>query len=152
MSIRLDEFMRDWLRDTVVWPTMKSDVSRAGLHSGTTIFRDGHFMVQSWASPPNSEITDHSHPHLNGWAVRFAGEIEFRVNGRRARPKIVTLLGKRQPAVEVPAGVSHGATIGADGAIFLAITEWLDGPPTSVHLDWQGAPLDEVHMRELLGA
>ena len=147
MSVRLDEFLRDWFAAPVIrWD---GERVQAGVHSGITMFRDGPFMVQQWTCPANSEIGAHSHPHLDGYAVRIDGNIVFTVDGRIARPRGLFYGGKKRPVVAVPAGAEHSAVIGPVGAVFLAITEWLDGAPTSVHLDWQGTPLDARHAAEL---
>ena len=40
----------------------------------------------------------------------------------------------------------HGASVGPSGGCFISVQHWLGGvAPTSVHLDWDGPPLDEGH-------
>lgn len=148
----LDEFITYWLACSVIAPPKDPYEAVAG-NVGVTLYRDSRFQVQIWACPPNSDIADHVHPHTDGWAVRVAGDIQFRKHGKpigRGDMKIVTWNGMRTPMIRVGATESHGVAIGPAGGSFLSITERLDGNlPGSVHKDWAGEPLDAAHAAEL---
>jgi hypothetical protein len=148
----LDEFIVSWLMDSRMAPPAEPYENVAGF-VGTTLYRDDRFQVQLWACPPNTNISDHSHPDMDGWAVRVAGDIGFRKNGRPVTHrdmKVVTWGGMRTPMIRVGALESHGANIGPAGGSFLSVTERLDGRrPVSVHRNWSGPPLDAAHATEM---
>jgi hypothetical protein len=148
----LDEFIASWLMHSEMAPPKDAYEAVAG-NVGVTLYRDSRFQVQIWACPPNSQIADHTHPHTDGWAVRVAGDIQFRKHGKpigRGDMKIVTWNGMRTPMIRVACNESHGVVIGPAGGSFLSVTERLDGHvPGSVHMDWAGAPLDAAHATEL---
>lgn len=150
MSESLDAFARRWMASPVLKPPADCHAEVGG-HVGITLYRDERFQVQFWSCAPGSEIADHSHPSLRGYAVQVAGRIKFRLNGRgvtRADTLLAVLMGKHTVMHPVEPGITHGASIGDKGAAFLSISEWTV-PPRSVHLDWQGAPLDARHAAEL---
>jgi len=146
----LAEFAETWMEKPVFRPPADIYARVAG-NVGITLYRDERFQVQLWACEPGAEIGDHKHPNLRGYAVRVGGEIHFRRGGKavtRADTILATLCGKHTMMHSVEPGVSHGATVGPSGASFLAISEWVT-EPKSVHLDWDGPPLDEKHAMEL---
>lgn len=147
----LDEFVADWLDRSPMRPPAKP-YEKVAENVGVTLYRDNEFQVQLWTCAPNTEISDHTHPDVDGMAVRVAGDIRFRKHGKPVNHrdmKIMTWRGMRTPAVHLGPNDSHGVSIGPVGGSFLAITRWLNGGPQSVHLNWQGDPLDETHAKEL---
>lgn len=148
----LNNFVALWLHSAQIRPP-QYPYEIAGSNSGVTLYRDEKFQVQLWICPPNTDISDHAHPNIDGWAIKVAGDIRFRKHGRPVGMhdiKIVTWGGMRTPMIRVGKDESHGVEIGPAGGSFLAVTERLDGThPSSVHLDWCGKPLDDDHAEQL---
>jgi quercetin dioxygenase-like cupin family protein len=144
----LEQFVSDWLRGTIVQPPLRASEFVDG-NAGVTLYRDDRFQVQLWVFPPNAKVTDHAHPGLDTWLVRVAGKLKFRLHGKYkplSEMERTEWGGMKTWTLHVPPGVSHGADIGPEGASFLSLTERLDGEhPESVHLIWDGPPLDEKH-------
>jgi hypothetical protein len=151
----LEEFTTSWLSESPVKPP-PSPYERVDGNFGVTLFRDDRFQVQMWVFPSRAKVTDHSHPGLDSFVVLIAGKLRFRVCGKfvplsSAEP--VEWRGMKTRMFRVPAGISHGAEIGSGGASFLSVSERLDGKaPKSVHLIWDGPPLDNLHRDALKGA
>ncbi len=154
----ITQFMEMWLSWTHrgVKPPIDALMSVGG-NRGIVLFRDGNFQVQLFICDPNTEIPDHGHPNIRGFAMYLSGDLYFRRNGEfTITPELIAeteakgktllgLIGRINP------GETHGATVGPRGAAFLAIEEWITGEPTSVHLDWDGPPIDGDHANALKG-
>lgn len=128
--------------------------SKVGGNTGTVLFRQAPFQVQLFLNDPNSEIADHTHPNVDSYEVYVAGDVYFRQNGKELlTPDIIAtvtperLLGTR---LRIHPNDVHGASVGPSGGSFISIQHWLNGvAPSSVHLDWDGPPLDEGHKKTL---
>lgn len=144
----LEDFVEYWLSESPISPP-PDPYERVAENVGVTLYRDNFFQVQLWTCAPNTDIGDHAHPDMDGWAIRVAGDIRFRKHGKpatRRDTQIVMWRGLKTPMIQVYRGESHGLAIGPSGGSFLVIAERVDGqPPTSVHRDWAGAPLDADH-------
>ncbi len=146
-----DDFLTHWLTESPLAPPPAPHERVAG-NVGVTLYRITPFQVQLWICQPDTDIGDHSHPGVDGWALRVAGDIRFRKNGQPVGihdMKIVSWRGMKTPMVRVAPGESHGVRIGPVGGSFLAITHWLESEPRSVHLSWAGEALDAVHRQQL---
>jgi|HubBroStandDraft_1064217.scaffolds.fasta_scaffold32872_5 hypothetical protein len=148
----LEEFTAWWLRESPMLPPVGAYNVVNG-NVGLTLYRDGPFQVQLWTFPPRAEIVDHKHPDVDTILVRVAGRFRLRRNGRviplresgRAEWR-----GLKTWTDIIAAEDLHGVTVGPTGGAFLSITERKDGrAPESVHLVWEGAPLDERHAADL---
>lgn len=148
----LTQFAEWWMQTRAIKAPLEGAYSRVGGNTGQVVFREGAFQVQLFICDPDSEITDHVHPNVDTYEVYVSGDVYFRKNGLPLiRPEIVTanedgscrLLGIID---RVKPADWHGAAIGPRGGCFLSIQEWLNGhKPSSVHLDWDGQPLDAAH-------
>lgn len=151
----LTQFTEWWLGNRIIRPPADF-LSRVGGNTGIVLFRHEKFQVQLFLNDPNSEIVDHTHPNVDSYEVYVAGDVYFRQNGEEVLNKQVIatvtperLLGTR---LRVLPNDVHGASIGPSGGSFISIQHWLNGlQPTSVHLDWDGPPLDTLHQEALAG-
>jgi quercetin dioxygenase-like cupin family protein len=148
----LEEFTDDWLRDSPIKPPIHSYQQVSG-YVGLTLYRDDRFQVQMWTFPPYSEVTEHSHPDVDSILVKVTGKFRLILNGKWMSPREVTRTqwrGMNTWMTGIKANDRHGVRVGGEGASFLSISERLDGlPPESVHMVWEGPPLDEAHAAEL---
>jgi len=150
--MNLQEFLSDWLANSPMHPPVHACEWVNG-NAGLTLYRDDRFQVQIWTFPPHTKVTDHSHPGLDTWLVWVSGKLRFRLDGKYVRLSETGRAewrGMKTWTLHVPPGALHGATIGDSGASFLSITERIDGKePESVHLIWDGPPLDHEHGNRL---
>jgi hypothetical protein len=144
----LEDFVATWLQDTPIKPPINSYCSVNG-YIGLTLYRDDRFQVQMWVFPPHAVVTEHSHPSVDSWLVKVTGKFRLRLNGTWMSPREATRTqwrGMNTWMTRIAANDVHGVTVGGEGASFLSITERTDGQePESVHLVWDGAPLDQEH-------
>ena len=150
-SATLMDFARNWLAHPSFQPSLEV-FQQAGEHSGVTLYREGRYQAQLWLCPPDSEITDHAHPNARSIFGLLGGKVRFRRGGFHVGRSDTELLWLGRAGMllhQVEPGVSHGATIKGGGAAFFSITEWLDDNPRSVHLDWDGEPLDHKHAEQI---
>src|SRR5580765_2203584 len=144
----------DWWLNTRAFKPPADFFSKVGGNTGTVLFRHEQFQVQLFLNDPNSEIADHTHPNVDSYEVYVAGDVYFRQNGQALlTPEIIAtvtperLLGTK---LRILPNDVHGASVGPSGGSFLSIQHWLHGvTPSSVHLDWDGPPLDDAH-RDML--
>lgn len=142
-----------WLQNRPLRPPIDF-YSRVGGNTGTVVFRHQQLQVQLFLNDPNSEIVDHTHPNVDSFEVYIAGDVYFRHNGNALlTPEIIAamtperLLGTK---LRILPNDVHGATVGPSGGSFISIQHWLNGVlPSSVHLDWDGPPLDAGHQAAL---
>ena len=128
--------------------------SKVGGNTGTVLFRQAPFQVQLFLNDPNSEIVDHTHPNVDSYEVYVAGDVWFRHKGEvLLTPQVIKTVTPQQLVgwrVRIYPQDLHGASVGPAGGCFISIQHWLNGvAPTSVHLDWDGPPLDERHRETL---
>lgn len=138
----LEQFTTYWLDNRPL--TMTEDVySKVGDNTGAVLFRKEQYQVQLFICDPNSEIFDHIHPNIDSYEVYLGGDINFRIHGNFLTTEESIASNMRQ---RVKPNDWHGASIGKRGGSFISIQHWLNNiPPTSVHHDWNGVPLDENH-------
>lgn len=148
----LDEFLANWLAKSSINAPIQACQWVNG-NAGVTLYRDERFQVQLWIFPPRARVTDHRHPGMDIWLVRVAGKLRFRLHGAYVPLSDADRMewgGMKTWCLHVPPGAMHGADIGESGASFLTVAERVDGRvPESVHLIWDGPPLDEEHGRIL---
>lgn len=148
----LDEFVKEWLKESPIQPP-EVPYERVANNIGITLYRDGPFQVQLWTFPPHTEILDHAHPTVRSWVVWVGGDYCFRRHGKmvdRREWKYRKWRGMVTPSILLEPGDSHGASIGETGGSFLSISERISGEePISVHLAWDGPPLDAEHAARL---
>ena len=144
----LEQFVDEWLRDSPIKPPVNSYASVNG-YVGLTLYRDDRFQVQMWTFPPRAEVTEHSHPNVDSVLVKVTGKFRLVLNGKWMSPRDVTRTqwrGMNTWMTKIAANDVHGVKVGEGGASFLSITERLDGQsPESVHMVWDGPPLDQDH-------
>lgn len=126
-------------------------VTKVGAFSGVVLYRKAPFQVQLWLADPNSEIPDHSHPHIDQIQQYLSGELSMRLNGNVVMPMEAVkddgtgLSTAKYAHLRVRPTDNHGATIGPRGACFMNFQYFLDNNPRSGHLDWEGEPLSHDH-------
>lgn len=134
-------FAKWWLKTKPFEPPLSAQL-RVGAISGTVLFRRGQYQVEQFVAEPFAEAPSHYHPNIDTIEYIVSGSLVFdQSSGRACQP------GDR---VRVRPGEVHVARAGADGVCFISMQRWLnDVPPTSVTLDWVGAPIDANHGKSL---
>lgn len=126
----------------------------AGL-PGVTLYSCGAFQAQLFIFPADTIVPEHRHPHVDTIEMHLAGDFDFRVGGLPAIPAdhfddrrggVSRWWGR---GVRVRPHVWHDVRVGARGAAFLSLQHWLEGRPTTVGLDWEGAPVNDRHGSQL---
>lgn len=119
-----------------------------GVVSSLVLYRRDPYQVELiWGAGPGT-VPEHSHRNVDSIEVILSGDLGFILDGRRRVTEehlasvesdgSLTICG--QP-LRVRPNQRHGAIVGPRGAAFLSIQRWLNGvQPTSVGLDWDGAP------------
>ena len=122
----------------------------AGL-PGLTLYAFGQFQVQLFIFPAGTEVPMHRHPNVDTIEMNVAGNYDFRVGGVSAIP-MEFVMDRRNGlsrwwgrGVRVLPDAWHDLSVYDEGAAFLSIQHWLRGEPTTVGLDWEGAPVNELH-------
>lgn len=114
---------------------------KSGITYGVTVYRSGQFQVQMWIVGPGAGTPAHSHPNIDSVEYGLVGDAVFESDRR-------CLLGGM---LMVAPGETHTAHAGKSGGAFFSIQKWLNGvQPSSVELDWVGAPIDPSHQSELI--
>ncbi len=137
----LTEFARWWMQTKPIAPPPDMYM-QAGCSTGIVLYRQAPWQVQLFICNPNGEVVDHTHPCVDSYEVYIGGDIHFRHRGE--------IVPSETLSIRVLPTDSHGASIGPRGGSFLSIQEWKNGKePSSVHLDWDGEPLDPAHAKAL---
>lgn len=148
----LREFVSDWLATHSI-DRSAPVTDRVGECVGTILYRDDRFQVQLWDVAPGGVVADHNHPDIESWVVLLGGRFSLRKHGTELRRKDVTFLdyqGHKVGMVHLAPGDVHGFRAHDTGGSLLSISERLDGEkPVSVHLNWNGEPLNADHATEL---
>lgn len=118
------------------------------------LFRQPPFQVEMFTVLPReggSIVSEHGHPNVDSYELYLSGEIKFTLEGKRVysdeQVKLISPDGAASlcgGTIRVKPNVYHGGIFGPDGGSFLSIQHWLKGDPTSVGLDWEGEPHQEV--------
>ena len=152
----LEAFVHWYLRQPFALPPgVLAGVHHVSDFSGLTLYRDDQFQAQLWLCQPGSEIKDHCHPSIDTYQIYVSGQVYLRLNGKPVvKPEDIHEMAdgranKNGFAIRVRPTDYHGATIGPKGGAFLNLQRWLNGPPQSAELDWEGEPLDEAHAKLL---
>ncbi len=140
---------------SVIPPSVMAGVSWVGDFAQVVLHREGPFQVVLCLCRPNSNITPHGHPTVDSLAFYISGQLDFQIerDGRMVNVfdpgGMIELPDGRcalnQAMVRFMPGQRHAAKVGPLGGAFLTIQHWLDGKPTSVERDWDGAPLSPDH-------
>lgn len=127
-----------WLRHPRIMPTLDPlRLIQGGKILGFSIYRAAPFQVQLFTLNPNVDAPHHSHPNIDSIEYHLSGQSDFRMDQH-----VKTLAGM----FHVPPGEFHTASAGPGGAAFLSLQKWINAvPPSSVELDWGGAPMDAAH-------
>lgn len=126
-------------------------LTRVGAFSGLVVYRKAPYQVQLWLCDPNSEIHDHSHPHVDSIMQYLSGEMSLRLNGREVMSMSDAVddgngySTARGAFIRIRPTDNHGATIGPRGGCFITFQHFLDNNPRSAHIDWVGEPLSHDH-------
>lgn len=117
------------------------------------LFRQGQFQAELYLVKPNSDSPDHSHPNVENVIMFLGGDARPSYDGVETQMPVFL---RPNPDGTSPAfGVCgpkitdlhvHALATGAKGAAFLSLEKWPAGvKPTSVVVNWKGAPLGRVH-------
>lgn len=134
-------FAKWWLKERTFEPPEKAQLRVGGI-SGTVLYRRGQYQVEQFIAEPFASAPAHHHPNIDTIEYIVSGSLVFdHKTGRACGP------GDR---VRVHPGEVHVARAGENGVCFISMQRWLNGiSPTSVTLDWVGAPIDEKHGESL---
>lgn len=119
-------------------------IEKIEIGTAITLFRSPPFLVQLLAFHPGTKIKPHAHPRVDTIVVYLCGDMSLTVGGKELFPLGSTPVlpdgGSQRRGIPVRflPGVVHSGEIGDTGGALLSIQRWLDGEPTSVHLDWRG--------------
>lgn len=143
------EFFAWWMRNATPVPMCPADgVNWMDDFVTMVLFRENEFQVELTVCRPRQHdavgIVEHAHPNVDTLLVHAGGHLKLYVNGALAEP-----VWEGQPVYRVRAGEKHSAWISEQGAAFLSVQRWLDGPARRIEHDWVGAELDEAHRTQL---
>lgn len=122
-------------------------VKIGNIYGMTLIVREPNYQKQLFIIPPNTKIPLHKHDNVRTQIIFLEGEMVFERSGR--------LLELFSPADSGRAFIiepdeEHGAITKGQAGIFISEQYWLGGKPlSSLHLNWNGEPLNEEHARQL---
>lgn len=113
---------------------------------GITLFRQEQFQIQQFLFEPNTEIIEHSHPHVESYEVYICGDMRLTFDGNEVfgYEDCKDLEDGRCPKngglLYLPKGAVHGGSIGPRGGCFLSVQVWEWGTePRPIHEDWLGS-------------
>jgi quercetin dioxygenase-like cupin family protein len=113
------------------------------------IDRQYDFQTELYVTGVGGLAQEHCHPNVDSFEVLVRGKFELTVNGRPLPGELVTTPSGREFWVaRVRPNQWHGARATTPG-VFLSVQRWLTGSPTSIGLDWDGAPSSEAHKQLL---
>lgn len=143
-AITVQDFAKWWLQNKPFNTPVESPIRFIAGFTGVTVFREGPFQVQLFTALPNTDAPRHTHPNVDSMEVFICGDIDFS-SERDERSGFGP-----GTTVHVEPSEPHGAKVGAQGVCFFSVQKWIGAkPPSSVELDWTGAPLDGQHAQEL---
>jgi hypothetical protein len=147
----LTRFARWWLEHRSFVPPGDAYM-QAGCNTGLVLFRQPPWQVQLFICAPDGEIVDHSHPHVDSYEIYVTGDVYFRHRGKTVlTPEMISNIGPMSLSIRVLPTDLHGGSVGPRGGSFISIQHWIDREPSSVHLSWDGPPLDQEHQVYLAG-
>lgn len=131
-----------WLRHKPFQVPMDEPIRFYSDFAGVTLFRDGPFQVQLFITHPNRTSPWHAHPNIESVEYGICGGTQSFFRTER-NSQIAGLM-------MVDAGEFHEAGAGDIGGSFISLQKWINGvQPSSVELDWVGAPIDANHLSQL---
>jgi hypothetical protein len=102
-------------------------------------------QIQQFLFRPNTEIVEHSHPHVESIEIYVCGDMRLTLDGKEAMTYEGTkdmpdgTCPKNGGMLYLPKGSVHGGSIGPRGGCFLSVQLWEEGiKPKPIHLDWHG--------------
>lgn len=143
-SADVQEFAAWWMTEKPFNPPQVGATRFVGDISGVTLYRERQFQVQLFIGRPHATAPMHSHPNVDSIEIPFAGLALFQcARSEFFRGEWDTHI---LPNVHVAPHEMHDAQVCSQGGAFISIQKWLNGvPPSSVELDWDGAPIDAHH-------
>jgi quercetin dioxygenase-like cupin family protein len=140
LSMTAKQFAVWWLREGKPFQPPAAPTIQVGKFAGVTLYREGPFQVQLFIAQPGAFAPAHTHPNVDSVEIFVQGSGAIEVLGRKQSGRFVT----------VKPGDAHTAVAHEHGGSFLSVQKWLNGvQPTSVERDWDGAPIDDAHAKEL---
>lgn len=120
------------------------------------LYRHDHCQAELVLVMPGiRKFEEHRHPNVDALHVYLYGDFYFTIQGNtRPYERLGTAQGytetiARFESCRILADESHGAIVGPKGGAYLSLQHW-KSEPSSVVMDWDGEPYDDVH-RRLLG-
>lgn len=130
-----------WLRAGKPFNAPQDAICHVGGFACVTLFREGPFQVQLVIAQPFASAPPHTHPNIDTVEMLVQGTGVVEVFGRPKANGIFTGVAPKDV---------HTARAAENGASFISIQKWLNGVvPSSVHLDWRGAVIDDGHAQSL---
>lgn len=125
--------------------------------SGVTIFRNGPFQIQLFLAEPDVYIPPHVHPDVDSYEVFLRG-MEFYHEGDTviSMDQAFMMGNNDKPLysggiIRVKPDESHGGLSSSTGGAFLSVQHWKNNiDVSSVHKNWSGKTLGELHDRQII--
>lgn len=129
-----------WMRNKPLTLNVPDGVRWNAGFAGITLYRDGPFQVQLFVVKPNAASPRHAHPNIDSVEYGIAGSDTFDSDRNLRIGGLICVAPNEM----------HTAAADDEGGAFFSIQKWLNGvQPSSVELDWTGAPIDQHHAAEL---
>ena len=107
---------------------------------GITLYRKGPFQAQMFIVKHGAGSPEHSHPNIDSVEYGIAGADTFTSERNHRIHGLIC----------VAPGEKHTAAADENGGAFISFQKWINGKaPTSVELDWEGAPIDHTHEADI---
>ena len=137
MRTLLDMVMADPIALTQ-WPSIEERTGHGWMVR--VVYRNGQHQIEHVRLQPNIEVLPHRHPHIDTFEVYIEGTFLLMIDDHQFA--IGPHLRPSRRIVAIRHDQYNGGLIGADGAQFLSIQQWI-GSPTSTAVDWEG-PMEKV--------
>jgi len=138
----------------------KNAIFKTAQARALVLYREGQYQAELYLAMPNTHSPEHSHPGVENAVMVIGGEPNSTVNGEielDTRPylnepneeglcKLYGMAGAIQYDND-----THSLITYDKGACFISLEKWRDDiEPTSVTIQWDGAPVDPKHHAELI--
>lgn len=153
----VEEFKDAWFKSgRPLRPPFKDPVYTTDIAYSLVLFRQGPYQVELYVCKANTQPPYHQHPGVDSCFVFLGGNIESgREDGtftdlsafqQEGLEGCHMLFGQTTFALN---GAGHCLKVGPEGGAFLSFEKWNEGEPSSVTVNWRGAPVGEDHAKTL---
>lgn len=138
-----------------VQPPFEDCVYVTDISYSYVLFRQGRFQAEVYLVKPNANSEEHSHPGVENIILFWGGDAATVHDG--VRTECPNRLSQKADGTGTAFGVmgpkitdanTHALQTGDKGAAFLSLEKWPeDVKPTSVVVNWKGAPICKEHAK-----